>query len=202
MQTEILGWEDIVKARKIIEENGVIAFPTETVYGLGIRANSFLAYNNLFEAKNRPNDKVLTLMLSKKEDIAKYAFVSKNVQRIIDKFMPGDLTIVLFKKTDVDLYGLEDTVGIRIPNSEETLSFLSNIEYPLYVTSANISGFAPCKSFAEVSNTMNNRIAAIIDGVCAGGNPSTVVSLLNDEIKILREGNITYEDIKGVFISE
>lgn len=198
MLTQKLGFKDYGILKEIIENNGVIAFPTETVYGLGIRSDSFLAYTKLFDAKKRPSQKSLTLMLYDANDIKKYAHVDENAQKIIDNFMPGAITIILKKKTDVNLVGLDETVGIRIPDDIDTLALLKGIGLPMYVTSANISGEAPLEDFQGVFNVFDGVIEAIVEGESGHNLPSTVVSLIDNKIEVLRQGDITLEDIKGV----
>lgn len=199
MKTEVLEFKNITEAKEIIERDGVVAFPTETVYGLGVRYDSFLAYNNIFEAKNRPQNKTLTLMLYDTEDIEKYALVSDKIKKVIDFFMPGEITLVLPKKDNVDIYGSEETVGVRIPDNKETLNFLKAIEIPMFVTSANLSGMPSATNFNEAMEQLNGRIDAIVKGEVAGKQASTVVKIVDDKIEILRDGPITLKEIEEVY---
>ncbi|MDH6603692.1 L-threonylcarbamoyladenylate synthase [Bacilli bacterium PM5-9] len=201
MRTEILKFKDIVKIKEIIKNDGVVAFPTETVYGLGVRYDSFLAYTKIFDAKNRPENKTLTLMLYDKEDIKKYAVTSTKIEKVIDFFMPGEITIVLPIKDDISIYGAKDTIGIRIPNNKETLDFLKGVEIPMFVTSANISGRDAATITNEVIEQLGNRIEVIVEGEAKNKKASTVFSIINDKITILREGPITKEEIEEVYNS-
>ncbi|MDF9867349.1 L-threonylcarbamoyladenylate synthase [Bacilli bacterium PM5-3] len=201
MRTEILKFKDIVKIKEIIKNDGVVAFPTETVYGLGVRYDSFLAYTKIFDAKNRPDNKTLTLMLYDKEDIKKYAVTSTKIEKVIDFFMPGEITIVLPIKDDISIYGAKDTIGIRIPNNKETLDFLKGVEIPMFVTSANISGRDAATTTNEVIEQLGNRIEVIVEGEAKNKKASTVFSIINDKITILREGPITKEEIEEVYNS-
>lgn len=201
MKTKILNFEDISIIKEIVKNNGVVAFPTETVYGLGTRYDSFLAYEKIFEAKNRPSNKVLTLMLYDINDIYKYAQVSKKVKKVIEKFMPGALTIVLPLKNDVEIIGTTNTIGIRVPDSKETLAFLKEIEIPMFVTSANLSNLPAAKSFEEVLEQLDGRIDVIVKGEIKQKQASTIVSIIDDKISLLREGAISLEEIERVYNS-
>ena len=201
MKTLILEFKDFTKVKEIVENDGVVAFPTETVYGLGVRYDSFLAYNKIFEAKQRPENKTLTLMLHDKNDIDKYVIVTPKVRKLIDCFMPGEVTIVLPKRNDVEVYGSEETIGLRIPDSEETLRFLKNISIPMFVTSANLSGLPAATTFPEVVAQLDNRIEVIVKGEANNKVASTVFSVLDDKITILREGPVSLTELERVYNS-
>ncbi|MDL2211324.1 threonylcarbamoyl-AMP synthase [Erysipelotrichaceae bacterium OttesenSCG-928-M19] len=202
MRTEILEFKDFDKIKEIVKNDGVVAFPTETVYGLGVRYDSFLAYKKIFEAKKRPENKTLTLMLYDKEDIADYAIIDKKIRKVIDFLMPGELTLVLPKKENIEIFGSDSSIGIRVPDNKETLELLKNVEIPLFVTSANLSGFPATNSFSEVNEQLNGRIEAIVKGDIKNKRPSTVASIIDGKITILREGPISLEKIKEVYDSE
>ncbi|MEG0284169.1 MAG: L-threonylcarbamoyladenylate synthase [Erysipelotrichales bacterium] len=202
MKTEILNDEDIIQINKIVGNDGVIVFATETVYGLGARADSFLAYENIFKSKDRNASKVLTLMLHDKRDIDSYALIDNKISKVINAFMPGELTLVLPVKKNTNLYGVKSTIGIRIPNKESTLNLLKSINYPMYVTSANISGDSPATSFEQTFETLDGRVNGIIKGDVSYGTPSTVASIIDGEINILREGKISELMIEEVYNNE
>ncbi len=201
MKTEILEFKDVKTVKKIVENDGVVAFPTETVYGLGARHDSFLAYNHIFEAKNRPENKVLTLMLTDINDIKNYAEVSEKTQKVIEEFMPGALTIVLPIKKGVEIIGTTSTIGIRVPDSKQTLDFLKAIEIPMFVTSANLSNHPAALSFDEVVEQLDSRIDVIIKGEISQKQASSVVSIIDGKIEVLREGKISLEEIERVYNS-
>ncbi|MDR3215668.1 MAG: threonylcarbamoyl-AMP synthase [Bacilli bacterium] len=202
MKTLIWEFSESLAAKQQIKNDGVIAFPTETVYGLGCRYDSFLAYNKIFEIKDRDGNKALTLMLHDKNDILKYAQVDSKLLRVINKFMPGAITIVVPIKEDVEIIGCTSTVGIRIPDSKELLAFLKNMEIPLFVTSANISGQRALVNYDDVYETFNNKIAGIVKGDISNGQASTVVSFINNKISILRAGPISIEQIEKEYYDE
>ncbi|WP_423363669.1 L-threonylcarbamoyladenylate synthase [Mycoplasma sp. P36-A1] len=198
MLTKILKSNKTKDLKEIVENDGVIAFPTETVFGIGIRSDSFLAYNKLFDAKKRPQSKQLTLMLHNVNDIKKYAQINETAAKVIEKFMPGPITIVLPKLANVNLVGLDETVGIRVPDDDEIRTMLENIQIPMYVTSANISGQPALEDFDEVYKQFNGHIEAIVKGDSGHQMPSTVVNVSDQGFVILREGTITLNDLKGV----
>lgn len=199
MNTLLLDLSDTLAAKKIIENDGVIAFPTETVYGLGCRYDSFLAYNKIFNVKGRDAAKSLTVMLYDAADICKIAQVDVNIQRVIDKFMPGSLTLVLPLKKGVKIIGCDQTVGIRIPDNKEVLAFLKGIKYFMFVTSANISNQQALVEYDDIINIFNGKIEAIVKGKISNGQASTVCSIIDGVITILRAGPISKEAIEGEY---
>lgn len=197
--TKIVSMQELETVQKVIEQGGVVAFPTETVYGLGVRFGSKEALNKLMEAKNRDYSKAITLMVSDKKDIEKYAYVSKKASLLIEHFMPGMMTLVFKKKECVDsvMTNGKETIGIRIPDSAYVLSLLKQTG-PMLVTSANISHHPNTTSTKEVLDQLDGRIDLIVDGKTSDNIASTVVDVSTNDLKILREGKITKEDIEEV----
>lgn len=124
----------------VIQKGGIVAFPTETVYGVGIHFDDEEALERLMEAKNRDYSKAITLMVADKKDISQYAYISPQAQKMIDQFMPGMITLIFKKKESVRdiMTNGKSTIGIRIPDSEFVLSLLKKVG-PMLVTSANLS---------------------------------------------------------------
>ena len=122
--------KEYLKAKEVLDNSGVISFPTETVMGLGIYFNDLKAYERLNEIKNRPSDKPYSMMLSNKNEISKYAYVDETAQKIIDRFMPGEITILLKAKDVVPSHVTHNTgiIGVRVPNLNSLLDFLSFIK--------------------------------------------------------------------------
>lgn len=197
--TRIINKQDIDIVCQTIKNDGVVAFPTETVYGLGVRFNSVKALNKLMEAKNRDYSKAITLMVADKKEIEQYAYVSDQAKKIIHAFMPGMLTLVFQKKECVDdtMTNGKKTIGIRIPDSEYVLSLLKRVG-PMLVTSANLSNHPNTTSTTEVLEQLDGRIDLIVDGKTTDSIASTVVDVSHDGFKILREGKIKREDIEEV----
>lgn len=181
----------------VIQKGGIVAFPTETVYGVGIHFNDEEALDRLMEAKNRDYSKAITLMVADKKDISQYAYISPQAQKMIDQFMPGMITLIFNKKESVRdiMTNGKSTIGIRIPDSEFVLSLLKKVG-PMLVTSANLSQHSNTTSTQEVLNQLDGRIDLVVDGKTSDNIASTVVDVSQDEIKILRAGKITKEQIE------
>lgn len=195
--TKIVTQQDIQQICEVIQNGGIVAFPTETVYGLGIRFNDQEALDHLMEAKNRDYSKAITLMVADSKDILQYAYVSDKAQKIIKQFMPGMITLIFKKKESVDdiMTNGKSTIGIRIPDSEFVLSLLKKVG-PMLVTSANLSHHQNTTSTEEVLQQLDGRIDMIVDGKTSDNVASTVVDVSQDEMKILRAGKITKEQIE------
>lgn len=195
--TKIVTQQDIQQICEVIQNGGIVAFPTETVYGLGIRFNDQEALDHLMEAKNRDYSKAITLMVADSKDILQYAYVSDKAQKIIKQFMPGMITLIFKKKKSVDdiMTNGKSTIGIRIPDSEFVLSLLKKVG-PMLVTSANLSHHQNTTSTKEVLQQLDGRIDMIVDGKTSDNVASTVVDVSQDEMKILRAGKITKEQIE------
>lgn len=201
--------EDIKRAGEIISGGGIVAFPTETVYGLGANALDEEAVKKIYKAKGRPSDNPMIVHISQVSDVYDIADISKhemsaqaleNFKSCADAFWPGPLTMVLPKKEIVPLTttGGLDTVAIRMP-SHKTAKIL--IEYsgcPIAAPSANLSGKPSPTTAEHTLDDMDGRIDAIIFGSdCQVGIESTVVDMRNDEPVILRPGRITAEDLSN-----
>lgn len=199
MKTVIVSEKDINQVADILNQDLVVSFPTETVYGVAVKFNSHKALDRLMDAKERDYSKAITLMLSKKEDIKKYAYVNDDALKIIESFMPGKITLVFKKKENVDSYMTngKETIGIRIPDNKFVLDLIDKAG-PLLVTSANLSGHKNTTCTKEVLEQLDGRISLIVDGKTEGDTASTVVDLSNKEIKILRVGEISREEIEEV----
>lgn len=190
METQIKKRTEIDIVAAALRQEKVVAFPTETVYGLGVIYDSPTAIKRLIEAKQRDLSKRFTLMLSDKEELDQYVYVSYRDQLIIDKFMPGDITVILNSKKE------EGTIGIRIPDDEFVRELIRRAGKPLYVTSANISHQPSTTTTKEVLEQLNGRIPFVVEGECGNLLASSVVDLTTNEIKILRQGRITIEMIE------
>lgn len=192
--------KDYLLAKQALDNSQVIAFPTETVMGLGVYYNDFDAYSLLNKIKCRPEDKPYTMMLFSKDEIDKYAYVDERAKKVIDAFMPGEITILLRSKETVPTYVTHNSgvIGLRVPNLTDLLGFLRFIETPLLVPSANKSGEKPAMNSVEVKSIFKNEVGFVFDGSAKGGVPSTLVDLTQKEVKIYREGNISLSDILKV----
>ena len=211
METQLLSieYDDIKKAAEIIARGGLVAFPTETVYGLGADAFNPESAKKAYAAKGRPSDNPLIVHIAKIEDIKRLSpiFDSSDeakallVKKLADAFWPGPITIVLPKKDEVPLEttGGLSTVAIRMPRSKPTLDLIELSGKLLAGPSANISGRPSPTSALHVKQDLDGKIDAIIMGdSCEGGIESTVLDLCSDVPTILRPGLITPEMISAV----
>ena len=203
MQTKYLKFNsaDLEKAGQLIRQGELVAFPTETVYGLGANAFDEQAIKSTYVAKGRPSDNPLIVHIWDKSQIYEIAReVNPDAEKVIS-LMPASLTIVLPKKdviSDVITAGL-DTVAIRMPVSNEAREFLRYAQVPVTAPSANLSGRPSPTNWQRVEEDMDGRIAAILCGEpCAVGIESTVLDLSHGEPKILRPGAVTPEILERV----
>ncbi len=186
---------------ELIREGGLVAFPTETVYGLGANGMDGEAVNRIFEAKGRPNDNPLILHIAKKSDVKLlWAHVPKLANVLMDTFWPGPLTMI-FNKADEVPYevtaGLE-TVAVRMPSDKTARMLIQKAGVPIAAPSANRSGRPSPTTAEHVLADMDGRIPLILDGgPCKYGVESTVLSLVG-EPTILRPGAVTREMLEAV----
>lgn len=196
MLTEILkGQSAILKGADIIKNGGVVAFPTETVYGLGANALNESCVKKIYEAKGRPSDNPLIVHVASIDDIKPLVTEINDLHRkLIEKFMPGPITLI-FKKSDlvpcVVSAGLQ-TVGVRMPKNDIARDFIKECGVPIAAPSANASTRVSPTTAEHVYEDMNGRIPLIIDGGKSNvGIESTVLDVTGDIPIILRPGAIT-----------
>ncbi|MDY4819032.1 MAG: L-threonylcarbamoyladenylate synthase [Bacilli bacterium] len=196
---EMLEKSQYKKASKILQNGGLIAFPTETVYGLGVIFDNEQSYERLINVKRRPPEKPFTLMCGSLDDIKKYAYVNELAQKLIDAFMPGQFTIILKAKENLPRWVVskEGNVGIRISDDKFVQNLIIETGKPLLVPSANRSGENPCHTSNEVKDSLGNDLDAIIIGESVSNIPSTIV-FVDDSIHIIRLGEISESEIKNV----
>ena len=195
--------KELELAKVALDNHGVIAFPTETVMGLAVYYDDYEAYAKLNRIKRRPEDKPYTMMVKSKEEIKKYALIDDRTQKIISAFMPGPITLLLPSKNDLPNWVTHggSTVGIRMPSNEIGLALLKIVEKPLLVPSANRSGEKPALNSKEVADIFDKEVDFIISGEANLDKPSTIIDLTGKEIKVVREGPITLEQINDVLKS-
>jgi len=181
---------DIRKAADIIKKNGIVIYPTETVYGIGANIFSEDALKKVFAIKKRDTDKPVSVAVSDFKMMDDLVYIGKRERRFIEQFLPGPVTVLLKKKKKVPdtlTYGSE-LVGIRYPDHETTTKLIELAGVPITSTSANISGEAPPRKVEEIKIDADY----IIDGGECKGEPSTVVDLVNR--RIIRKG-AKYEEV-------
>ncbi|HHY14139.1 MAG TPA: threonylcarbamoyl-AMP synthase [Thermoanaerobacterales bacterium] len=194
--------EKIREAAKYIRDDYVVAFPTETVYGLGANALSSSAIGEIFTAKGRPQDNPLIVHIGKTKDIAKIGKgIDSKVEALVERFWPGPLTIVLNKRDYIpkEITAGLDTVGIRFPSHPVARKLILEAGVPIAAPSANISGKPSPTTAEHVIKDLAGRIPVILDGgPTTIGLESTVLDMTSDIPIILRPGGITYEELKEV----
>ncbi len=201
MNTEILTLNALScqKAAELIHKGEIVAFPTETVYGLGANALNETAIGKIYTAKGRPSDNPLIVHVAKKEQIKPLtAEIPVSAEKLMEAFMPGPITIVMKKNPCVPdcVTAGGDTVGIRIPQHEGARMFLSACGCPIAAPSANSSGKPSPTQAAHVLEDLEGKIPLILDGgACSGGVESTVISVCGNKPLLLRPGLVSYEQL-------
>ena len=189
----------IPQALEILNSGGLIAFPTDTVYGVGSLAFDGKAVESIYAAKDRPVEKAIPVLIGDESDLEKVGMDIPDItHKFASRFWPGPLTVLVPKKPSLpESVSATETVGVRIPDHAVARALL-RAAGPMAVTSANISGQPSPSTAQEVFAQLNGRIPLIIDGgKTPGGVPSTVVDCTGATIKILREGPISLEDLLG-----
>lgn len=190
-------------AADFLNKGEVVAFPTETVYGLGAVATNSDAVRKIFEAKGRPSDNPLIVHIGTKEETERYAVeIPDKAKILMDHFWPGPLTLILKAKSGILAENVTaglDTVGIRMPDHPVALKLLRTIGEPVAAPSANRSGKPSPTEAAHVFHDLNGKIPLILDGGPTGiGVESTVLDVTSETPVILRPGGVTKEMIEGV----
>ena len=206
MTTQLLhnNENDINTAGKILSCGGLVAIPTETVYGLAADALNGQAVAKIFAAKGRPMDNPLIVHIAAFEDIDRFSLVREipaAAYTLAQAFWPGPLTIIMRKGKAIpdEVSAGLDTVAIRFPSHPVAQAVIRAAKTPLAAPSANISG-SPSPTAAEhVISDMNGKIDAVLDGgECAVGLESTVITLAADVPRVLRPGGVTVEQLREV----
>ena len=185
------------KIKQELEKGGAVVLPTETVYGLFAKALDEKAVDYVYQLKRRPRDKALNLNVASLDDILNF---SKNqpsyLQKLVDSFLPGPLTIILEANDKVPYWVNSDltTVGFRMPSHPVTLELIREFG-PLIGPSANISGQDSGVTYKEILQDFNQNVLGLEDDAFLTGQDSTIIDLSCSKVKILRQGSITREDI-------
>lgn len=192
----------INKAAEIIRGGGLVAFPTETVYGLGADGLNPVAVAKIFEVKNRPTFNPLILHIESAERLHSVCEIpSDKVYELINEFWPGPLTLVLPKKQHVPaiVTGGLDTVAVRMPNNSIALELIKKSNTPIAAPSANLFGQLSPTRAVHVGKQLGDKINMILDGgKCSVGIESTILLIEKDEITVLRHGGIPVESLREV----
>jgi L-threonylcarbamoyladenylate synthase len=206
METKLLpaGKEAIGVAVRILADDGLVAFPTDTVYGVGAHAFQPDAVERIYTAKSRPRDKAIPILLARVDDLSLVAErITETAWLLAERFWPGGLTLVLPKKVSVSdvVSAGGPTIAVRVPDHPMSRDLIAALGAPLAATSANLSGHPSPVTAQEVEAELGGRIELILDGGrCPGGVPSTVLDLTTDPPTILRAGAIVVEEIEAALV--
>jgi L-threonylcarbamoyladenylate synthase len=194
--------EQVKKAIRILKKGGIVAYPTDTVYGLGANALDEAAVLRVYAAKRRPHHLAVPILLA---SISQIGEVARDIPGIAwslaERFLPGGLTLVLYKSPAIPaaVTGGDDKIAVRVPAHPIPIALIEGIGAPITGTSANLSGNPNPVTAEEVSRQLGDRIDLIIDGGrCQGDVASTVIDLTDEHPLILREGVISREEIEKV----
>lgn len=195
--------ESVSAAAAILAEDGLVCFPTDTVYAIGGLAESATARDRFYRAKQRPADQPAVLMVQSPGKSVKHRFAKAWVEldaraiELIDVFWPGPLTLVL-RASPLAVRALgqvvrEGTLGIRVPDDSVALSLLRAVGRPLVTSSANPAGQPPPVTGQEAAGLMGDRVDMVLDGACVFGRASSILDLTGGEPRVIREGAIPAE---------
>ena len=191
--------EAVERASGVINKSGVIAYPTETFYGIGVKFDDCEALKKLYGMKHRPPEKALPLIIGDKRSLELIASsIPGPAEKLIEKFWPGPLTLLLPARSDVSEFITAGTgkIAVRIPGESFALDLARSIKYPITATSANISGMPPADNADDVLRYFGDVLDLIIDcGKTPGGKPSTIVDASEEKIRFLRAGAVPREEV-------
>jgi L-threonylcarbamoyladenylate synthase len=200
--TEILpiSRKSIKRARRLLRDGEIVAFPTDTVYGVGVNAFDRSAVRKLYKAKKRPAEKAVPVFITQIDDLDQVARdVPDKAWKLLKKFWPGALTVVLLCSPNLpdEVTAGQDTIAVRLPAHPVCLELVKKVGSPLAVTSANISGQAAPTSAEDVLAQLEGRIALILDGgQTPTPHPSSIVDLSVYPPRLLREGDLSLDILK------
>jgi L-threonylcarbamoyladenylate synthase len=191
----------IEKGIDILKKGGVIAFPTDTVYGLGAAYDDIATAERIYSVKNRPQEMALPVLVADEEQVGKIAIdISPEARRLMRSFRPGYLTLVLKKAASVPdiVTGGGDTVAVRITAHPIPLALIKGIGKPIIATSANRHGQPTAITAEDARREVGDKIDLVIEGECPVGVESTIIDVTGDVPRIVRRGAIIKEEIERV----
>lgn len=193
----------LARAANLLKKGKIIAFPTNTVYGLGVDARNDTAVKKLIKTKGRSPKKPLPIHVKNIEECKKIAILNTKALNLAEKFWPGELTIILpMKKNNIISKFVNaklDTLAIRIPKNPITYKLLQSIDFPITSTSANLSGHPSALWPEMIIDQFKRKIPLILDGgTCKYKNSSTIIDLTNNKPFLIREGAVSKEKVEAV----
>lgn len=193
MNREEYNKKIIDDAVNVLNDDGVIIVPTDTVYGLAVKSSSGAAIKKIYSIKKRDFDKRLPIIVDSYERLLEICDVDiENIQRL-HAFFPGKLTLVLKKKNS------EDTIAVRMINNEIINEIIKSLDCPLCLTSANVSGNKTSNDISTLIDEFDGKVDMIIMGNKIGKVSSTIVELKGNELVLIREGTVLFEEIKKIY---
>ncbi|RJS49758.1 MAG: threonylcarbamoyl-AMP synthase [Methanobacterium sp.] len=181
--------EKTARAIEVLKQGGIVLYPTDTIYGLGVDINNENAIKKLYSLKKRPFNKPVSICISDVAEMSKFAHINPGIQKTVSKLLPGPFTIILKKKSSISslLTAGSEKIGIRIPDIN--LCHDLCLEFPITSTSANISGLNPEKSIEGIRYQLGDKIDLILNaGPLKNNQPSTVIDFTLNPPQILRQG--------------
>ena len=189
----------IKKVAEVLRDGGVIAYPTDTVYGIGCNIFNRQGIERIYQIKKRKKNKPLSFICADLSDISQYAIVSNYAYRIMKRCLPGPYTFILEASsiTPKKILSKRKTVGIRIPDHKACLAIVKELGHPIISTSANISEEEDLNSPDDIEDKLGHLLDLIVDGGVLISEPSTIIDLTGDSPEILREGKGGINKITG-----
>lgn len=194
--------EIVDAAKNTLEKNGLVVFPSDTVYGLAVNACSEKAVNKLIEFKDRPSGKAISIAVESVDAFSTYSVMSKQQRALLAAILPGPFTVVLPSTNNVSkkLEAEDNTIGIRFPHNAFMNTLSKALSFPYTATSANLRGKSPHYSLPSFLHSLSQKKQNLIDLVIDGGElphvlPSTVINLATHQFATLRTGNYSFEKI-------
>lgn len=197
MITKLFNTKELNTIQDCLEKGGLIAIPTDTVYGLAVIANNEDSIQRLRVVKQRPDEKIFAYMVDCIDKIEEVCELTNRDRYLIHRWLPGPITFVFNKKQNNRIVSQSNinTLAVRIPNHPFILNLVSQMETGLYVPSANISGHPPCLNSEEILKQFDGLIEGIVLDEAYGQKPSTIIDCSSEELVCLRDGIITLEEI-------
>ena len=194
--------QQLTSAKIILQEGGIIIFPTDTVFGIGCLVNFPKSIEKLYQIKKRDGAKPTLVLASSVEKLEKLAVFNARAKQLADAFWPGPLTICLQSRKSVpkSILGPQNTLAVRVPAHKWLLNLLKQVGAPLLAPSANFQGGKPAKFLAEIDKELIKLVDYVVDIEPEGLRPSTIISFENNKnYKLVRAGPISKEEIDQVF---
>ena len=195
-------FENIILASHMLKQGKLVAFPTETLYGLGADATNSRSIIKVFTAKSRPLDKPLIILVKDSSEGARHAEFCDDARQLTKTFWPGPLTLILNRHPNCtlpqSLNPYNSTISLRSPGNHVAMRLLNCFSGPITAPSANLSGHPPPNTAGEVMRTLNNRIDGVLDGGKCQGSASSLLDLTSGIPRLIRKGPITKSQIEEV----